>query len=246
MQFILKDHIVSGTNKTRISRRKLLKFGAIVLGTGGLTLGFGSPLLAEELVVSTSSKLTPDQALKQLMDGNKRYLSQKRQAPHRAFERIAEVANNQKPFAAVISCSDSRVIPEMIFDQGLGDLFVSRVAGNIATAEAIASHEYGVLELGVQVVMVLGHERCGAVKAALDGGEFPGSISTLITAIQPAVDSSALKVGDRWENAVKDNVILQVNRLKNSRAIALLIQQGKLTVVGGFYDLDRGSVTLLT
>jgi len=237
---------LSGTSKTKISRRKLLKFSAIMLGTGGLTLGFGSPLLAGEIAVSTPSRLTPDQALKQLMDGNKRYLSKKRQAPHRAFERIAEVANNQKPFAAVISCSDSRVIPEMIFDQGLGDLFVSRVAGNIATDEAIASHEYGALELGVQVVMVLGHERCGAVKAALDGGEFPGSISTLIKAIQPAVDSSLGKMGDRWENAVKDNVMLQVNRLKNSSAIARLIQEGKLTVVGGFYDLDLGRVTLLS
>lgn len=237
---------MSGTNKNKISRRNLLKFSAIVLGTSGLSLGFGSPLLAGEVAVSTPQTLTPDQALKQLMDGNKRYLSKKRQAPHRTFERIAEVANNQKPFAAVIACSDSRVIPEMIFDQGLGDLFVSRVAGNIATTEAIASHEYGALELGVQVVMVLGHERCGAVKAALVGGEFPGSINTLIQAIQPAIDSSALKVGDRWENAVKDNVLLQVQKLKDSPAIAKLLHEGNLTVVGGFYDLDQGVVTLLT
>jgi carbonic anhydrase len=189
---------------------------------------------------------TPDEALQKLIAGNTRFVQRKRQNPNQTFARMTEVAKEQHPFAAILSCADSRVSPEILFDQGIGDLFVVRVAGNISTAEDIASEEFGTLVLGAKILLVLGHERCGAVKAALTGGEFPGLIDSLVYAIKPAVDASEGQPGDRLENAIKANVRLQVQRLEISPIIAKLVQEGKLKVVGGYYDLDTGKVSLIT
>lgn len=191
------------------------------------------------------STLTPDQALAQLMAGNERFVAKKRLNPHQDSVRMTEVAQSQAPFAAILSCADSRVVPEIAFDQGIGDLFVVRVAGNIAITEDIASEEYAVSVLGTPLLMVLGHERCGAVQAALKGGELPGVLESLVYAIKPALDASAKEPGDRLTNAVKANVRLQVQRLQASSVIASAIQQGKLKVVGAYYDLDTGKVSLV-
>lgn len=136
-------------------------------------------------------------------------------------------------------------MPEIVFDQGIGDLFVVRVAGNIAITEDIASEEYAVGVLRTPLLMVLGHERCGAVAAALEGGELPGVIESLVFAIRPAVQASEGKSGDRLTNAIKSNVSLQVQRLQNSSVIASAVQEGKLKVVGAYYDLDTGEISLV-
>jgi carbonic anhydrase len=234
------------TKHGNLSRRNLFKLGAGAVGTGILTAGLGSKVVfAEKPPVTGKDDITPMQALKMLMDGNKRFVEKKRENPHQDFSRITEVAQGQKPFACILSCADSRVPPEMIFDQGFGDLFVCRVAGNLATIEETGSEEYGTLALGAKVLMVVGHERCGAVKAALDGGKLPGQIGTLVEAILPAVKKSEGQPGDRLDNAVKANVMLQVEKLQASPVIADLIKDKKLLVVGAYYDLDTATVSLL-
>lgn len=246
----------------RFSRRNLLQFSAGLIGTGSLTAwldkgAFAQPLAGQSLrsnrdaLIADSSSpalaasVTPDQALTQLMAGNQRFVDRKRLNPHQDFARLSEVASSQTPFAAILSCADSRVVPEIVFDQGIGDLFVVRVAGNIAITEDVASEEYAVAHLNTPLLMVLGHERCGAVSAALQGGEFPGVIESLVFAIQPAIQASEGEPGDRLTNAVKANVRLQVQRLQTSPIIASAIEAGTLKIVGAFYDLDTGEVSLV-
>lgn len=145
-----------------------------------------------------------------------------------------------------MSCSDSRVPPEIIFDQGLGDLFVIRLAGNILDDAALGSLEYAVEHLGVKYIMVLGHERCGAVDAAVKGGEIPGHIGSLVEAIQPAVEKVKNLPGDLLDNAVRANVTLVVQQLKSSGPIIEeLVKKGALTIAGARYDLDDGEVKIL-
>jgi carbonic anhydrase len=181
-----------------------------------------------------------------LVDGNKRYADSKMICPDSTAARRAEVAKGQRPFAAIVSCSDSRVPPEIIFDQGLGDLFVVRLAGNVVDEDALASLEYAVEHLGVRYIMVLGHERCGAVEAAVKGGEALGHIGSLVRAIQPAVNKARLEPGDLIENAVCENVIMIVERLKSSKPILEnLVKKGELTIEGGRYDLDDGRVAII-
>ncbi|XGB40932.1 MAG: hypothetical protein LVS60_11025 [Nodosilinea sp. LVE1205-7] len=155
------------------------------------------------------------------------------------------MAQDQKPFAAILSCADSRVTPEIIFDQGIGDLFVVRGAGNLATPQGIASQEFGALILGARVLMVLGHSRCGAVKAALGGGDLPGLMDELVEAIKPAVEDAKNQPGDRLDNAIKMNVQRQVRKLAISPVLASLVEQGQLKLVGGYYNLDTGEVKVI-
>ncbi|MEG4009085.1 carbonic anhydrase [Microcoleus sp. Pol11C1] len=228
-----------------LSRRNSLKFVAGAIGTGILAVGAGADLAAPEPAIAQSD-LTPDAALKQLMDGNKRFVDSKRQNPHQDFGRLTEVAKTQKPFAAILGCADSRFPSEIIFDQGLGDLFVCRVAGNVATPEEIGSLEFGTLVLGAKVLVVVGHKRCGAVDATIKGAQVPGQIGSLLDAIKPAVENSKSQAGDKLENASKANVVMQANKLKASPVISKLIAENKLKVVGGYYDLDTGRVTILS
>ncbi len=230
--------------KVNLSRRNSLKFVAGAIGTGILAARVGADLAAPELAIAQND-LTPDTALKQLMDGNKRFVDKKRQSPNQDLPRLLEVAIAQKPFAAILGCADSRFPSEIIFDQGLGDLFVCRVAGNVATPEEIGSLEFGTLVLGAKVLVVVGHKRCGAVDATIKGAQVPGQIGSLLDAIRPAVESSKDQAGDRLENASKANVVLQANRLKASPVISKLIAENKLKVVGGYYDLDTGTVSIL-
>lgn len=230
----------------RFSRRNVLKLGAGAIGASVLAKELHNQALADEPASAVSkTDLTPDQALQQLLDGNQRFVSSKRQHPHRTMFRLREVANGQKPFASVLGCADSRVPVEIVFDQGLGDLFVCRVAGNLATPEDTGSLEFGAAVLGTKVILVLGHERCGAISATIKGAQVPGQIGTLIDAIRPAAEQAVNQPGDPVENVCKANIQRQVEQLKASPVLAQLIQEDKLTIVGGYYDLDTGAVTLV-
>lgn len=227
------------------SRRNLLKFGAGAIGTGVLTAGLGSGLLGSDRAVA-KDEMTPDAALEALIKGNQRFTRRKRQNPNQDMGRLQEVAKGQNPFAAILGCADSRVPSEIVFDQGLGDLFVCRIAGNVATPEEIGSLEFGTLVLGAKVIMVMGHERCGAVDATIKGAQVPGQIASLLDAIKPAVGRAEGQPGDRLENTCKANILMQVENLKSSPVISQLIEEGKLKVVGGYYDLDTGEVSLVS
>ncbi|BBD63911.1 carbonic anhydrase [Nostoc commune NIES-4072] len=229
-----------------LSRRSLFKFGAGAIGTGVLTAGLSSNLLAAEKKAPAEDNITPDKALQELLEGNDRFVKAKRRNPHQTRSRLVEVAKGQKPFASILGCADSRVPSEIVFDQGLGDLFVCRVAGNIATPEEIGSLEFGSLILGSKVIMVVGHERCGAVDAAIKGAPVPGQIGSLLEAIKPSVESSKGKEGDKLENACKANVLAQIEKLKSSSVLSELIKSEKLKIVGGYYDLDTGRISLVS
>ena len=230
--------------KNRLSRRNLLQLGTGLIG-GGIAVGVAANLSKLEPAIAQNN-ITPDQALRLLIDGNNRFTSKKRLYPHQGYTRLQEVAKGQKPFASILGCADSRVPAEIVFDQGLGDLFVCRVAGNIATPEEIGSLEFGSLVLGAKVIMVLGHERCGAVDATIKGDQVPGQIGSLIEAIKPAVEKSQRQPGDKLENAVKANVLVQIEKLKTSPVLSELITTNKLKIVGGYYDLDTGKVSLVS
>jgi carbonic anhydrase len=234
----------SNNRQFNLSRRNSLKFVAGAIGTGILAARAGAELAAPEPVIAQNN-ITPDQALQLLIEGNQRFVQARREKPNQDWTRIAEVAPSQAPFAAILGCADSRVPAEIIFDRGFGDIFVDRVAGNVATPEEIGSLEFGTLILGAKVLMVLAHERCGAVKAAIEGGQLPGHINSLTESIMPAVDSTRNQPGDRVENACKANAILQANRLKASPVISDLINQNRMRVVPAYYDLDTGAVTIL-
>jgi len=234
----------SNNRQFNLSRRNSLKFVAGAIGTGILAARAGAELAAPEPAIAESA-MNPDKALQLLTQGNERFVENKRKYPNQDWKRITEVAPSQEPFAAILGCADSRVPVEIVFDRGFGDIFGVRVAGNVATPEEIGSLEFAALVLGVKVIMVLGHERCGAVKAAIEGGVLPGHIGSLTEAIKPAVESSKNQAGDKVENAVKANVRLQANRLKASPVINQLIEEGKLKIVGGYYDLDTGKVTMV-
>ncbi|HEY3659944.1 MAG TPA: carbonic anhydrase, partial [Candidatus Udaeobacter sp.] len=162
-------------------------------------------------------------------------------------DRRTELANVQHPFAVIVSCSDSRVPPEIVFDQGLGDLFIVRVAGNVMNDEGLGSIEYAVDHLGSRLILVLGHQRCGAVDAAKQTiaakGKAPGHIQSLVTAIKPAVEATAK---DDLDTTIKVNVKNVVQGLRSSTPILKTeVDSGKIQVVGGYYSLDTGAVTFL-
>jgi carbonic anhydrase len=192
----------------------------------------------------------PEEALKKLLAGNKRYVTEKVSGPNRSSKRRAELAKGQHPFAVIVSCSDSRVPPELLFDQGVGDLFVVRTAGNVVDDIAIGSIEYAVEHLGTRLIVVLGHERCGAVDATVKGGEAPGKIKNVVEAIKPAVEKARAKgPGDHGCDllcsAVKTNVKMVAEKLRSgSPILAEFIEDGMLKTVGAYYDLDSGSVSL--
>ena len=188
-----------------------------------------------------------DAVLTELKAGNKRHVTTNYKLNnHKTAARRAELAKGQHPGAIVLSCADSRVPPEIVFDQGLGDLFVVRVAGNIVEDSGLGSIEYAVSHLGPKLVVVLGHERCGAVDATLKGGDAPGHIAALVKKIQPAIESSKDMPGDKLDNAVRINVRIAVDELKISQPIlSELAAQGKIKIVGARYDLDTGVVTWL-
>ncbi|MCY7277552.1 MAG: carbonic anhydrase [Phormidesmis sp. CAN_BIN44] len=194
-----------------------------------------------------SADMKPDEALQLILDGNKRFIEQKLAHPRQDFARLTETGADQFPFAAFLSCADSRVPVEVVFDQGIGDCFVVRLAGNIATPEGIGSLEFGTAVLGSRVIVVLGHEGCGAVNAVLRQQKLPAEsqIGTLVKYIKPGVDESKNKPGNDLVNAIKDSVLVQVETLKKSPILEGLIKKNELKIVGGYYDLDTGKFELV-
>jgi carbonic anhydrase len=188
-----------------------------------------------------------EQALQRLLEGNRRYVAHRPTLDVSPRRRI-EVAQGQEPFATVFGCVDSRVPPELIFDQGLGDLFVIRTAGEVLDQAALGSLEFGVAELHIPVMVVLGHAHCGAVKAAIDvlsgQGEAEGDIEYLVEALAPAVEQGRRQGGDLWEQAGRAQIELQVELLKRSPVLATAIKDGALKVMGAWYSLETGLVEI--
>ncbi|PJD97905.1 MAG: carbonic anhydrase [Parachlamydia sp.] len=185
-------------------------------------------------------------ALNKLIDGNQRYVNSATVCHEDwSAKRLAQT-QGQAPFAVIVTCSDSRVPPEIIFDQALGSLFVIRVAGNVVDDFAIGSIEYGVTVLGADTVLVLGHSNCGAVDGALKGLKFDNHIQEVLNAIQPAVESVKGTSRNVLEKAIKLNVTHVEGKLKSSKPVlAKLLEQGKLSILGGYYDLATGKVEFL-
>jgi carbonic anhydrase len=209
----------------------------------GAAAGITAELVVGSTAARAASALTPDQALQSLADGNRRFV----EGRLRAFDQDLSIlkrntAGKQEPFAAVLSCADSRVPVEIVFDQSIGHVFVTRVAGNVASSEVIASLEYGAAVLGTRAIMVLGHSSCGAVKASIDAKAVPGQISGLYRYIRPAVDQA----GSDVDAVGKANAKIQAAILREaSPVLAELIKKNALKIVAGFYDLASGQVEVL-
>ena len=229
------------------SRRFVVRFAASALG---MMLADAAGAKEAKTPPKQQNVLSPDAALKRLMDGNSRYVEGVSRRHDFKHEREALVGG-QNPYAAVLSCADSRIAPEYAFDSGRGDLFVCRVAGNFANDDTIASLEYSIAVLGAPLILVLGHDSCGAVDATIkslkDGKPLPGHIPSLVAAIAPAVKAVSQQSGDVLDNAIRQNVIDTVARLKSATPIlSAALEQNKLKVVGGIYRLASGKVNLLS
>lgn len=198
----------------------------------------------------TQSPISPDEALRRLMDGNKRFL-QGFDAPDSFQYQDLRIRHEQHPYACILGCADSRVSPEHAFDESHGNLFVARVAGNMVTPEILASLEYGTSVLGASLIMVLGHSGCGAVHASIDSvskqAKFEGHIDHLLKSLEPAIlDARHAHPGTWMEQAVMQNVRRNVQILSQSEPVlAGLVRGGKLKVVGGVYHLENGQISLL-
>ena len=184
--------------------------------------------------------VSPDEALARLKAGNVRFASAAVSRGKPTAARRAETAGSQHPFAIIVGCADSRTAPEIVFDQNIGDLFVVRTAGNLVDDYALGSIEYAVEHLGARLIVVLGHQRCGAVQAALAGGEAPGHIHALVRAIEPAVEASKGKPGDPLTNAIHENDALVAEKIRQKARLGDLASQ--VRVVEGYYDLHTGKV----
>jgi len=198
------------------------------------------------LTTLLQGQVSADSALISLKEGNKRFVGGQSMRPHQDFQRIKEVSLGQKPFAVIVGCSDSRVPSEIIFDQGLGDLFIVRTAGQVSSFASWGSIEFGNAVLGAKLIVVMGHTKCGAVAAACKVPDVPGHIVTLINAIKPAAQLAKTQIGDEVENAVRINVAMQVQQLQNMEPVLTKAVQSKETqIVGAVYDLETGKVEFL-
>ena len=213
-------------------------FSGAVVGLAART-GFGL-ISARETKAQTN--LTPDAAFDELMAGNQRFAANQLTSIEHDLTILKEhTVDKQEPFAGVLSCADSRVPVELVFDQTIGHIFVTRVAGNIVTPEIIGSLEYGVAVLGIKALLVLGHTSCGAVKAAMKAGSVPGQISVLYKHLRPAVEKSNGDVN----KAIERNAALQAELLRtSSTVISEAVKGGKLKVAAGVYDLGTGKVSM--
>lgn len=230
----------SSTSDQPLSRRRLLQFS--VTGAAAGLVAAGLPL-AMSIPAEAQDVSTPDAALAAMMSGNKRFASNALTSPQHDLDILKQhTVDKQQPFAAVLSCADSRVPVEWVFDQTIGHVFVTRVAGNLITPEIIGSLEYGAAVLGTKVILVLGHGSCGAVQAAIQGKSVPGQISSLFPHLQPAVDQA----GPDLTATVKANAQIQARLLRESSTVLSgMVKEGKVKVTSGYYDLGTGLVTLL-
>jgi carbonic anhydrase len=238
-------------NPSRMSRREFTTLCAV--GAGLVRPAQVFSLAQKSAPGKSGSPINPEQALRELISGNERFVKGQPESPRRSPENFRELAAAQYPEAVIISCADSRVAPEILFDVGVGDIFVVRVAGNVvegAGATVKGSIEYAIAELNVPLIMVLGHSGCGAVKAAIKHidakDSLPGAINGLVELIKPAVVQSQAMQGDILENAIRKNVEIGVERLKGLQPIlAPRVKDGKVNVVGAVYDLYSGTVKLV-
>jgi carbonic anhydrase len=237
----------SAITQTRLARRNILKLAAAAAGLAIAPQAFAAPPKAPP---KPENILSPDAALDRLMKGNARYVEGVSRRHDFKQEREA-LSLGQNPFAAVLSCADSRIAPEYCFDTARGDVFVCRVAGNFASDEMVASLEYAVQVLNTPLIVVLGHDSCGAVDATIksvrDGTTLPGHLPSLVAAIKPAVDAVQGQSGDMLANAIERNVTLNVEKLKSTAPILQsFAADKKIRVVGGVYKLKTGRVALLS
>jgi carbonic anhydrase len=239
IHFLKTKRANSRTASNEMPRRCFVRI--TVTAMAGTFVGLGGKLADARPVFQT--ELSPEAALSELLDGNRRYVTGKTTAHEHDLQVLkAKTAEQQQPFAAVLSCADSRVPVELVFDQTIGHIFVCRIAGNVTTPEVIASLEYGAAVLGTRVILVLGHSNCGAVAATIKGKAVPGQISALYPRIRPAVDLA----GTNIEAAAKANAKIHAMLLAEaSTAISGLVEHNKIKVVAGYYDVTNGMVTLV-
>lgn len=233
--------------KNRIARRDLLKFAA----AGILSAGLGGLSMPVRAATGAATDLSPDDALKELKDGNQRYVTHPELCSIDLQKQRSDVAGHQAPWATIISCADSRVPPELIFGgHGVGELFVARNAGNLVDTATVGTVEYGAAVLGSPLIVILAHTSCGAVKAACDvvkkNATYPGKIGPMIEPILPAALAVQKQAGDFVDNTAKESAKRTVKRLATqSKLITKLVKTGKLKVVSAIYDLQTGVVTYL-
>jgi carbonic anhydrase len=238
-----------------LSRRRLIRLAGLAGGAGLVTThappaaAVAAPA-AEADTLAESRPANPREALQLLLAGNRRWVSGCARHPHQSIARRQTVATGQSPFAVVFSCIDSRVPPELVFDRGLGDVFVVRTGAQSVDDIALGSVEFGPAEFGTQLIVVLGHQRCGAVTATIEairhgGGQAPGHIQAVVNALRPAYQVAVAMPGDLVDNMVRAQTKLTVARLTADPLLAERIRAGALMVVGGRYDLDTGRVDLV-
>lgn len=231
----------------QIDRRSLFALAGLGMAVAGLGLAVGPA----EAAHGPKSSLTPDQALAALKEGNARYVSIPQVCVMDLAKRRADLVGHQSPWATIVGCSDSRVPPELLFGGlGLGELFVARNAGNLVDTATMGTIEYGTEVLGAPLLVVLGHERCGAVAAACEvvtkNTKFPGSIAPMIAPIVPAATAVRGKPGDFVDNTVRESAMRTAQHIATaSPLLSKLVQEGKLKIVAARYDLDDGKVEYL-
>ena len=233
----MRDDVRGEGNAGRRNFLRTVFAGAVTAAATGGVIGLVNPEL-----LNAQTNLSPDAAFEELMAGNQRFAANQMTSFEHDLTILKEhTAGKQEPFAGVLSCADSRVPVELVFDQTIGHLFVTRVAGNVSTSDMIASLEYGVAVLGIKALLVLGHSNCGAVKAAMKAESVPGQISTLYPYLRQAVEQS----GGNFDKAIEANAKIQADLLRtSSTVIKEAVQAGKLKVQAGVYDLASGKVTL--
>jgi len=232
-----------------MSGRFQLNIGAIFLLALPLTLGTG---IAITSTTPAKDAITGDNAQSMMKNGNTRFLSGNKKHPNQGAERRKSTADNgQKPFVTILSCADSRVVPELIFDQGIGDIFVVRVAGNVADTDEIGTVEYGVEHLGTPLLVVMGHTKCGAVTAVVEGAKVEGSIPALVDNIAPAASKARALNPDKTTKelipfAIEENIWQSITDILNgSEIVRDLVREKKLRIVGAVYDIETGRVKWL-
>jgi carbonic anhydrase len=204
------------------------------------------PAVAPAGHAAPAESLSAPEALGRLISGNQRFIAGKPEHPRQSTARRGALAGGQQPFAIVLTCADSRVAPELFFDQGLGDLFVLRNAGNVVDDHVLGSIEYAVEHLHAGLVIVVGHSKCGAVAATVGGGNVPGHILSIVESIEPAYESVADQPGDTVENTVRANALRAARQISRAKPIlSAAVEAGHLKVVAARYDLATGQVVLL-
>src|ERR1700722_11669290 len=235
------------SQRPRSSRRAVLGF--VAASTVGLAFGGAAMAKDTKTPPKPQNVLSPEASLERLVKGNQRYVEGVSRRHDFKHEREV-LTGGQNPYAGILSCADSRIAPEYAFDSGRGDLFVCRVAGNFASGEVVASLEYAVAVLATPLILVLGHDRCGAVDAAIkslkDGTTLPGHLPSLVEALAPSVKAVSQQSGDALANAIRQNVVDNTAHLKSATPIlSAAVEQNKLKVVGGIYRLKDGKVEMV-